>query len=139
VLDLVPRGVIGGLVWVAVSVVLLGLWRARRLGPVVDEPLPVVVRASETDEGRARLYRRGSNRDRAAALLRAATRDRLAPLLGLPVAADRATLVRAVAARTLRTPQEVDALLYGAAPHDDARLVQLADELDRLDREVHGP
>ena len=34
---------------------LAALWRSRRLGPLVAEPLPVVVRASETVEGHGRL------------------------------------------------------------------------------------
>ena len=34
---------------------LAALWRTRRLGPLVAEPLPVVVRASETVEGHGRL------------------------------------------------------------------------------------
>ena len=42
----------GRVVQLVVAVVLLALWRARRLGPVVTEPLPVVVRAAETAEGR---------------------------------------------------------------------------------------
>ncbi|EYR62692.1 hypothetical protein N866_05845, partial [Actinotalea ferrariae CF5-4] len=48
----------------------LALWRARRLGPVVSEPLPVVVRAAETTIGRGRLYRRARSRGHAAAALR---------------------------------------------------------------------
>ncbi|HEX6336426.1 MAG TPA: DUF4350 domain-containing protein, partial [Jiangellaceae bacterium] len=47
-------------------------WRSRRLGRVVTEPLPVIVRAAETTEGRARLYRRGRARGHAAATLREA-------------------------------------------------------------------
>ena len=45
---------------------------------------PSSIRASETTEGRARLYRKTNARDRAAAALRAATRTRLAPLVGVP-------------------------------------------------------
>ena len=47
-------------------VVLVALWKGRRLGPLVAEQLPVVVRASETVEGRGRLYRSRRARDRAA-------------------------------------------------------------------------
>ena len=59
---------------VFVAVALAALWRIRRLGPLVTEPLPVVVRASETVEGHGRLYRSRRSRDRAAAVLRAAAR-----------------------------------------------------------------
>jgi len=134
--DLVPSGLKWGLLQVFLAVALLALWRARRLGPVVAEPLPVVVRAAETVEGRARLYRRGGARDRAAEMLRDAARQRVVPLLGLPRRADPAAVVAAVAARTGRPQGDVGALLYGAAPGDDAALVRLADELDALEREV---
>lgn len=134
--DLVPSGLKWGLVQVFVAVVLLALWRARRLGPVVAEPLPVVVRAAETVEGRARLYRRGGARDRAAEILRDAARERVVPLLGLPRRADPAAVVAAIALRTGRAEVDVGALLYGAAPGDDAALVRLADDLDALEREV---
>jgi len=134
--DLVPDRVWWGLAQVVAAVVLVALWRARRLGPVVAEPLPVVVRATETVEGRARLYRRGRARDRAADSLRAASRARLVPLLGLPRAADPNALVSAAAARTGRLPGEVGTLLYGAAPGDDAAMVRLAEQLDTLEGEV---
>jgi hypothetical protein len=48
-------------------------------------------------------------------------------------------VVDAVAARTRRAPPDVAALLYGAAPADDAALVRLADDLDALEREVSRP
>ncbi|KGM14698.1 hypothetical protein N867_17405, partial [Actinotalea fermentans ATCC 43279 = JCM 9966 = DSM 3133] len=41
-----------------VLLVALALWRGRRLGRVVTEPLPVTVRAAEATLGRGRLYRR---------------------------------------------------------------------------------
>jgi hypothetical protein len=137
--ELIPSAVTIGLVWVAVVVLVLAAWRARRLGPVVDEELPVVVRASETVEGRARLYRRAQDRGRAASILRAATRDRLADALDVPRGGAPETLVPVVAARSGRAPVDVGLLLYGAEPRDDAALVRLADDLDRLDREVRRP
>jgi hypothetical protein len=139
VYDLVPDGVWWGLVQLGVAVVLLALWRARRLGPVVPEPLPVVVLAAETVEGRARLYRRSRARDTAAESLRGARRVRLGRLLGLPARSAPTALVDAAAARAGRDPGAVAGLLYGAAPADDAALVRLADDLDALDREVRRP
>lgn len=137
--SLVPDGVWWGLGQLGVAVVVLMLWRARRLGPVVAEPLPVVVHAAETTEGQARLYRRAGARDTAAETLRDATRHRLAVMLGLPSPPRPAALVATVAAHCARSSAEVGALLYGAAPADDSSLVRLADELDSLDREVRRP
>ena len=135
-LELIPAGWLWGAAQVGLGVLLLALWRARRLGPVVAEPLPVVVRGAETVEGRARLYRRAGARDRAAGALRAAMLRRLLPLLGLPRRAEPTAVVAAVAARAGRAPSDVEALLYGAAPPDDVGLVRLADGLDTVEREV---
>lgn len=136
---LVPDSVWWALGQLLVAVVLLALWRARRLGPVVPEPLPVVVRAAETVEGRGRLYRHSGARGRASATLRAASRARLLPVVGLPRLAEPPALVDAVAGRTGRPAPDVAALLYGSAPPDDAALVRLAGALDSLEREVRHP
>ncbi len=134
--ELVDPGWVWGAVQLGIAAVLAMVWRARRLGPVVTEPLPGVVRSAEAVEGRARLYRRAGAREHAALVLREACRARLEPVLGLPRAADPAAVAEAVAARTGRQAGAVAALLYGSAPADDAGLVALADELDRVDTEV---
>ena len=111
-----------------------------RAQPDTAEPLPVVVRAAEATEGRARLLRKSRGRDRAALRLREGCIRRLGPLVGLPRGATPDALVDAVSARTQRSAPEVHGLLYGAfpgqAPPDDASLVRLADGLDELEREV---
>lgn len=138
-LSLLPGRLVWAGVELLVAVVLLALWRARRLGPVVAEPLPVVVRAAEAVEGRARLYRATGSRALAAEQLRAATRDRLAGVLGLPADPPATALCAAVGARIARNPGEVAALLYGAGPGDppdDAGLVRLASALDALAADV---
>ncbi|MEU9166047.1 DUF4350 domain-containing protein [Streptomyces sp. NPDC048424] len=141
-LELVPAGWSWALLQLFLAAGLAALWRARRLGPLVTEKLPVVIRASEATEGRARLYRKAGARDRAATVLRAAARERLAALTGVPHtrAHDPATLAPAVSARltdgTQDGTRDVTALLFGPTPSDDAALVALADHLDALEREV---
>lgn len=141
--DLVPEALKKGALWLLLTAGVLALWRARRLGPVVEEPLPVVVRASEAVEGRGRLYRAAGARGTAAESLRAAARERLARRVSLPTSADRGAVVVTVAERTGSSPADVDALLYGGPPADDAALVRLADDLRILEtaltREVAGP
>jgi hypothetical protein len=105
---------------------------------VVAEPLPVVVRAAEAAEGRARLYERAGDRGHAAEVLRGAARARLAAVLGLPGAAEPAALVRAAAARGGRSITDASTLLYGPAPVDDAALVALVEALDGYEAEVRG-
>ena len=63
--------------WLVFVAVLAIVWRGRRLGPLVFEPLPVVVKAVETAEGRARLYQDSHALDRARDNLRAGTLVRL--------------------------------------------------------------
>ncbi|MEV0124178.1 DUF4350 domain-containing protein [Streptomyces sp. NPDC050703] len=136
--DLIPAGWRWAALQLAIAAALAALWRARRLGPLVPERLPVVIRASETVEGRARLYRRADARDRAADALRTASRSRLAPLVGVPPAQAHApeTLVPALSSH-LRSPgQDLHLLLFGAPPGNDAALIALADRLDALESEV---
>jgi hypothetical protein len=146
--ELLPDRLVLASAQLLVALAVLALWRARRLGRVVEEPLPVVVRAAEAVEGRSRLYRAAAARGSAADALRAGVRERAGRRLGLPPSVDRTALVATTAARTGRDPGTLDVLLYGPAPADDAALVRLADDLRALertlirpapDREVAGP
>ncbi|MFE4626915.1 DUF4350 domain-containing protein [Streptomyces mirabilis] len=137
-LDLLPSGWLWGTLQLFIAAGLAALWRARRLGPLVPERLPVAIRASETVEGRARLYRKANARDRAATALRSTTRTRLAPLIGVSPAQAHApeALLPALSARLDGDGQALHALLFGPPPSDDAALISLADQLDALEREV---
>ncbi|MFJ1645978.1 DUF4350 domain-containing protein [Streptomyces sp. NPDC088258] len=137
-LDLIPSGWLWGTFQLFLAAVLAAVWRARRLGPLVAERLPVATRASEAAEGRARLYRRTNARDHAASALRSAARERLASLLGVPPKEAHApeTLLPPVSARIPSTALDPTSLLFGPAPADDSALIRLADQLDALEREV---
>ncbi|GAA2622310.1 DUF4350 domain-containing protein [Streptomyces vastus] len=140
--DLIPSGWLWGSLQLFIAAALTALWRARRLGPLVPERLPVAIRASETVEGRARLYRKSNARDRAAAALRSTTRTRLAPLVGLSPAQAHTpeALLPALSARLHGDGQSSPhSLLFGPPPRDDAALIHLADQLDALEREVRRP
>jgi hypothetical protein len=140
--DLLPERLKWAVLQLAIAVILLALWRGRRLGRLVPEALPVVVRQAETVVGKARLYRRAQARGRAADALRSSTRSTLASRLGvLPGAtpsSEKAQLVDAVARRVGRDSHGLEALLYGSAPADDRELVSLAQRLAELEREVVG-
>ena len=129
--------------WATPLVVMLGLvalgavlWRSRRVGPLVVENLPVVVRASETMEGRARLYERSNSRLHALDALRIGTVARLARTCGLPRTATVGEVVDAVAALTGRDRSAVADILIDHAPSSDAELVHLSDQLLRLEKEA---
>jgi len=134
--DMVPENVTW-IVWQLCLVVLLvALWKGRRPGPLVAEQLPVVVRASETVEGRGRLYRSRRARDRAAAALRTATVQRLLPRLGLGPGAAAPAVVETVARRSGADAGFVSYHLYGPPPATDDDLLQLARALDEIERQV---
>ena len=136
--DFVAPWLSAGLRWLAVVAVVLLLWRGRRLGRVVPEPLPVVVRAAETVEGRGRLYRAAGARGSAADALRSGAVDVLARRLGAGRHPSAEALVELVARRTSRPAATVQALLYGPPPADDDALLRLARDLDALTQEVSG-
>jgi hypothetical protein len=144
------------LAMLAVAVVALAFARARRLGPPVTEPLPVLVRGVETVTGRGRLYRLAKARGPALKALRAAALQRMMPVLDLPAepgAPGRgssggrdgsgpagmpapSTVVSAVAERTGWDADRVEDLLYGPEPKTDAKLVQAVHDLDALVRDA---
>lgn len=134
--DLVPPQVKWLLLQLCLVVVLLALAQGRRLGPLVAEPLPVVVRASETVEGRGRLYRSRRARDRAADALRTATLGRLLPRVGLRSGAAPQAVAAAVSARSGIAATTVGHVLFGPPPVSDSELVHLAHQLDDMERQV---
>lgn len=134
--DLIPDRVYWALLQLGLAVVLVAWWQGRRLGRLVPENLPVVVRASETVEGRARLYRSRRARAHAAAALRTATLGRLLPRLGLGAAAGEASVTQAVAQRCLQPPNMLSHILFGPPPETDAELHRLAIQLDDIERQV---
>ena len=81
--SLVPLAAYLVAIQLAVALLLAVCWRARRLGPLVAEPLPVVVRAAETVEGHGRLYQSRRARASAASALRTAAISRAGPAAGL--------------------------------------------------------
>ena len=137
--DLVPDNVNWIVVQLCLVVLLVAVWKARRPGPLVAEELPVVVRASETVEGRGRLYRSRRARDRAAAALRTATLQRLLPRLGLGPDAPPTAVVPTVAQRSGADAGFVSYHLFGPPPTTDGDLLQLARALDDIERQVTHP
>ena len=120
----------------ASAVVVLGIARGRRLGPVVTEPLPVVVRASETTTSRARLYRRSRDRARMTAILRTATTTRLRSALAADPGAPVEALLEPAAALSGLEPRVVHDRLLGPVPDSDPALARLATDLSDLEKRV---
>lgn len=134
--DLTPEWVSPVLALLLAALIAAAVWRGRRLGPLVVENLPVVVRAGETIEGRARLYRRASVRLHTLDALRMGSVRRLAIDLGLPRSADVDAVVSAVATRLGRSEAAVRALLLDDVPGTDAELIDAGRALLDLERDV---
>lgn len=130
--DLMPRWVVPAVVQLWIASLFLAWWRGRRMGPLVREPLPVVIRAGETVAGRARLLRASRARATAASHLREAAISRLTRRYQLAPGAPPAVVISAVADGLRRAPNDVAALLYGPDPTSDRDLVALQFELGRL-------
>ncbi|WP_396643677.1 DUF4350 domain-containing protein [Microbacterium sp.] len=136
--DLTPAWVTPALVLLLLAGLTAALWRGRRFGPLVAERLPVTVRASETTEGRARLY--AASRDAAHALdeLRRATRRRLVRLLGLSPRTPSKHIADAVAERLGADRAVVHGILIDDLPRTDRDLVAASDRLRDLETSVRA-
>ncbi|MDQ6716417.1 MAG: DUF4350 domain-containing protein [Actinomycetota bacterium] len=124
-----PGALLGGFALAALLV-----WRGRRLGRLVREPLPVAVRAIETTESRGRIYRRAQDLSRAAAILQDASRRRLAAYFGLPRRASVETVAVSVSVATGRPVEHVRHLLAGPPPSTQTDLLALAAQLTALEK-----
>ncbi|MCS5716577.1 DUF4350 domain-containing protein [Herbiconiux sp. CPCC 205763] len=135
--ELTPGWVTPVILLLVLVTVAAGIWRGRRFGAVVVENLPVTVRASETMEGRARLYAKQGSYARALDALRIGTISRLTVLLALPRHASVVEVSRAVASVTGRNVDEVHDTLVGAVPRSEGELLALSDRLLVLEQDVH--
>lgn len=131
-----PHWLVPAIWLLLVTLVLLAVWRGRRFGRLVREPLPVIVKASETTRSRGELYRRARDLPRTAAVLRRASIGRLRRTLAVPPGAHTTVVVDRVAAATARPHEEVGRLLYGDPPASEDELTSLAEELRTLERQV---
>ncbi|MFL6157900.1 MAG: hypothetical protein ACJ72D_17545, partial [Marmoricola sp.] len=132
---LLPRWLVPSVWLLGIAAVALLLQRARRLGPLVTEPMAVTIRALESTTALGRLYERARDRWHAADLLIEGTTRRLRQQLGTSPRATREELVRAIAARTGRPAEQITGLLERVVKND-ADLVALAGELTQLEEEV---
>ncbi|MCZ2402772.1 DUF4350 domain-containing protein [Paenarthrobacter sp. Z7-10] len=134
--QLTPRWVLPAGIWLLIVACLSMLFKGRRDGPLVPEPLPVVVKAAETAVGRARLYQDARATEHAAAGLRAGTLMRLAQHFRLGAAAGVDDVLRAAVGHSNRSAAELADILVWVRPTTDAALLRWAQDLDILEKEV---
>jgi hypothetical protein len=131
--------------WLTPAIVLLiavtvaaAIWRGRRFGPLVVENLPVVVRAGETMEGRARLYRTAAARTHALDSLRVGALRRIASVCGLPRNARAEQVAASAAALTGWPAERVREVLLDGRPQTDAEALHYAARLADLEAAVRA-
>lgn len=136
--ELTPPWVTPAIVLLACAAVAGGVWRGRRFGPLVAEDLPVTVRASETMEGRARLYRRTRDPSHALDALRSGAVDRIARLLGLGPTASPGEVADAAADRLGARRELMRGILIDTTADSDRALIAASDRLRELEAAVRA-
>ncbi|RAN79274.1 hypothetical protein B5P43_15270 [Bacillus sp. SRB_336] len=134
--ELTPRWIFPASAWLLLVALIGMLWRGRRHGPLITEPLPVLVKASETVTGRARLYQDVKAQDTAVEILQRATLTRLAQRLRLGAGAAPSAVVDAAAAHTGRPRGDLEALLVTDIPLNDKQMLAMAAQMAALEEEV---
>lgn len=135
-IELLPTGVKLALVQLVAAFVIYAWWRARRLGPVVAERVPVEIAGSELVAAVGDLLRRKGTPQRAADILRHDARRELARRLGVPPDAAVGALVAVVATRSGLDADTVAAALLDGPVDSPQALVRLADTLTTIRQEV---
>ncbi|MEV7767457.1 DUF4350 domain-containing protein [Microbacterium sp. NPDC086615] len=136
--DLTPPWVTPGIVLLLLAASVAAIWRGRRFGPLVTERLPVMVRATETTEGRARLYATSGDAAHALDELRRATRTRLVRRLGLAAHTPAEQVADAVADRLGADRAAIRGILLTDIPTTARDLVAASDRLRDLETSVHA-
>lgn len=130
--DFVPPWVTPTIILALFVALAAGIWRGRRFGPLVAEALPVTVRAGETLEGRARLYRAAEEPAHALDALRRGASARMAKRVGLAPDSTPDQVARAVAGVLGRDPQQVHHVLT-APSATDREFADLGERLRELE------
>jgi len=134
--QLIPPRAKEGLVELAIALLLVGLWRARRLGrPVLETPL-VELPGSELVVAVGNLLQQGGRLDDAAAILRATLRRAIGEQLGVPPTVTPDTMASVVAGRTGLDANMILATVAGPPPTTEAELVALAGHADTIRQEI---
>src|SRR6266545_1089795 len=134
--DLVAPRVKLGLWQLGVAFALLALWRGRRLGRPVTEPMAVSIPGSELVVAVGNLLQRARHRQQAAALLADDLRRTLSDRLGLPASAPPEQVAASVAARTGIERERVLAALQPGIPRGEPELVVLGQSVEAIRTEV---
>lgn len=130
--EVLPTWLPATLMMTLIGVVVLALWRGRRLGPLLTEDLPVLVQSYETQVGRANLMQRNQDRNGAAEALRMQSREQLQRTTGRRHPETDASVLASTAAAVGLTTSDVATALQSGPVSTDAELLRLARNLQRI-------
>lgn len=134
--DLVAPRVRNAIMQMLAAFLLYALYRSRRLGKVVSEPMPVRIEGSEVVLKAGLLSQRAKDPVSAARLVRQDFIDRARHALSIPTA-DNELLVERLADRTNTTVEDVRATLFNPVV-DDTGLVWALHNVTELDTRLFG-
>ncbi|MDO5024969.1 MAG: DUF4350 domain-containing protein [Trueperella sp.] len=117
------------------TIAVYAIYRGRRFGPLVAEPMPVNVPLSEADTGRAQLYERANDPAYLADLLRASTLAKIGPKLGLPQRSSADDVVNTLRSGSKKSAAELSEILYRRQITNKNQLAELTIQLENLERE----
>lgn len=134
--DYIPTWVAPLMWWLLICTAVLILVEGRRHGPIISEALPVEVPASESAEGRGRLYQSANATRESARALRSAHLLRTGRLLRLgPLPAEQ-TVIDALARQVGQPPSRVADELDAGRVGSNASLVRFAQRLLAQENEL---
>jgi len=137
--ELVAPNVKAALFQLVVAFVVYALWRARRLGPPIEEPQPVQIAGSELVGAVGELLQQARSPERAASLLRDDLRRRLCAHLGLAATTPPDIVAAVTSQRTGADAEAVYAALAGPPVTSDQDLIALAQTHETIREELlHG-
>lgn len=136
--DYMPDWVVPLTWWLLICTGVLILVQGRRHGPVISEPLPVEVPASESAEGRGRLYQSANATRESARALRSAHLLRAGRLLRLGPLPPEQTVIEAIARQTGRPHGRVAEELDAGHIDSNAALVRFAQGLLAQENELRA-
>lgn len=121
--------------WALFLIAMVGVWRGRRLGRIVTEYLPVMVKSSETARGLGRMYSSSKSYERSLQLLQSAASVRIAKLLGVHPSTSQQDLIVIIAQSLGRQEPEISTILCRKA-NSAADLVAGTANLDSLEHQI---
>lgn len=121
---------------ICIATIFLLLAKGKRLGFVIKENLPVVVKFEETNTGKANLYRKNNDQDYTANILRTYHIQKLAKLVRINPQINKEEFIRAVSEKANIKYEDVEKILYTQETQSNEELHVLSLSLESIEKKV---